>query len=392
MGYFCILYDVRETFFAFLCIVLFPFISWLCILCARNKIKVQCMIPSKTVFVGQKKSMKICIVNRSILPISNLKLTIIYQNTLVQKEAKEELVLSVMGKSSQEIELSFRTEYIGAINVRVNSIALCDYTKCFVVKKKLSYENQMIVLPEPCVIKGNFSAKTQEMLENEAQLLPKPGTDQTELLAVREYQPGDRFARIHWKLSDKYDDYMVKEYMMPLYYYPLFLLDLRRLEDSKSHEILDTMLSAFYSIALWHVQNESLFEAGFYDKKYETMELHVISSKEELETFMLESYNACYVDGTSQCLQRFYTMKPTKMYSNILYFTGDNKSDQSLIEEMAAYLVLFKVGGQSSDKKEDMDNTQGDRMSVINREKMNQDLLEMIRDYRQENKGDQRNA
>jgi uncharacterized protein (DUF58 family) len=42
-----------------------------------------------------------------------------------------------------------------------------------------------------------------------------PGHDNSELFAVREYRKGDRLQNIHWKLTAKQDDLMVKEHSLP---------------------------------------------------------------------------------------------------------------------------------------------------------------------------------
>ena len=42
------------------------------------------------------------------------------------------------------------------------------------------------------------------------------GEDTSEVFDIREYRSGDTSHRIHWKLSAKTDDFMVKEYSLPM--------------------------------------------------------------------------------------------------------------------------------------------------------------------------------
>ena len=42
-----------------------------------------------------------------------------------------------------------------------------------------------------------------------------PGYDNSELFQVREYRPGDRIQNIHWKLTAKQEELMVKEHALP---------------------------------------------------------------------------------------------------------------------------------------------------------------------------------
>ena len=54
----------------------------------------------------------------------------------------------------------------------------------------------------------------------------QPGTDVSQIFDVREYRPGDRLQRIHWKLSAKSDGLLVREDSQPLACAVVFLLDM----------------------------------------------------------------------------------------------------------------------------------------------------------------------
>ncbi len=43
-----------------------------------------------------------------------------------------------------------------------------------------------------------------------------PGDDPGETYDIREYQPGDSIRQIHWKLSGKLDDIMIREKSFPV--------------------------------------------------------------------------------------------------------------------------------------------------------------------------------
>lgn len=45
----------------------------------------------------------------------------------------------------------------------------------------------------------------------------KAGNDPTEIFAIREYAPGDKIRNIHWKISAKMGQTMVKDYGLPLF-------------------------------------------------------------------------------------------------------------------------------------------------------------------------------
>ena len=55
-----------------------------------------------------------------------------------------------------------------------------------------------------------------QQIESDAYAADRIGSDPSELLGIRAYREGDPLNRIHWKLSGKYDQPMLKEMAMPV--------------------------------------------------------------------------------------------------------------------------------------------------------------------------------
>ena len=55
----------------------------------------------------------------------------------------------------------------------------------------------------------------------------RPGDDPAEVLQIREYRSGDRIQRIHWKMTAREGELMVKEYSRPVFCAVVLFLDLR---------------------------------------------------------------------------------------------------------------------------------------------------------------------
>ena len=54
------------------------------------------------------------------------------------------------------------------------------------------------------------------MLDSEEYSAVKPGFDPSETFGIREYRPGDSIKTIHWKLSQKSGDTMIRELSLPV--------------------------------------------------------------------------------------------------------------------------------------------------------------------------------
>ena len=341
LGYYFIFYNRRVTLLIFLAVAIFPLISTALLLWSRNKITIELDTEPNVVTKQEDCKVFVWIRNESILPISKLEVNVFYGNSMFARKEAKTLTLSLLGQSSQEIELHLVPEYTGNVQLRIEKITVWEFSRCVKLYKKVNVQNDIIVLPREVKISETLHVGSWNLFENESVLLPKPGSDQTELLNIREYLEGDRISRIHWKLSNKYDELMIKEYASPLYYYPLFLLDLRRPYKEDAMDYMEAIYEAFTSIALWHIEQEQPLEAAFYDVRQNWLMKRVLSTREELYDFLHECYDNSYQLETSQCLRTFYALNESHRYSNVVYFTTELESDLPILQKMDAYCVYF---------------------------------------------------
>ena len=75
----------------------------------------------------------------------------------------------------------------------------------------------------------------------------KPGDDPSELFDIRPYREGDQLSRIHFKLSSKYEETMVKEMSLPISVGTLLLLE-QNGSPSENERLLDITASLSFSL------------------------------------------------------------------------------------------------------------------------------------------------
>ena len=96
--------------------------------------------------------------------------------------------------------------------------------------------------------------------ENDGTLPVVKGDDPSELFELRDYQPGDKISRVHWKLSDKHDRLIVKEYGRVVSAETLILLDL----NAEAQDI-DACLDALRKYSAYFTKNAQLCEVIWFD-------------------------------------------------------------------------------------------------------------------------------
>ena len=104
----------------------------------------------------------------------------------------------------------------GVVRARVEHLLARDLFGLAAWKRPVSAVAATVVLPvlfQPEVV---LTESAFAMLDSEEYSAVKPGFDPSETFGIREYRPGDSIKTIHWKLSQKSGDTMVRELSLPV--------------------------------------------------------------------------------------------------------------------------------------------------------------------------------
>lgn len=104
----------------------------------------------------------------------------------------------------------------GGYEYRLKRMRVYDWTGWFYLAKRLNQSATTQLLPNVQELPIQLSGAVKNFF-GEAEVFDdlRGGTDHSEVFQIREYVPGDRLQNIHWKLSAKSDDLMVREYSLP---------------------------------------------------------------------------------------------------------------------------------------------------------------------------------
>lgn len=159
-------------------------------------------------------SVKVKVTNNSKLPILSCYTVVEYKNRYREDKKKEILYFSATSKKWSEsefvVEKNIASETCGVIDVTITEAGLMDFMGLFLKKWKNPVTKEVIILPlkrEGVVMDSHlYACESSEPVESQGK-----GSDIMEVSDVREYIPGDCLKDIHWKLSAKTGDLMVKE-------------------------------------------------------------------------------------------------------------------------------------------------------------------------------------
>lgn len=154
--------------------------------------------------------------NRFVIPLTKVRVTVRYGESLERKFKKVHMVLKQ--RKNREITEECRVTICepGNYVFLLDRIRIYDVTGLFYITKREKAKEHALVLPEPTAIPVSIGERVRNFF-GDADTFDdlRPGYDPSETFDVREFRDGDRLQSVHWKLSAKSDELVVKESSLP---------------------------------------------------------------------------------------------------------------------------------------------------------------------------------
>jgi len=167
---------------------------------------------------GEDVSLTLTVSHKGLLPIAPITLTLC---DLLGGEEEPVRLRSASGRK-QQLRFPFNARHVGALEVGVTKYKVEDVFGLFSLTKTPQTPcAQLLVLPLPFETEDLKFAPGDEGLESMA----RATEDISSPADVRAYQPGDPLKKIHWKLSVRKGDLLVRRFEQPTLPDALVLLD-----------------------------------------------------------------------------------------------------------------------------------------------------------------------
>ena len=264
-----VLYLEVQALYIFIILLLLPLLLFAQLLVVRRNLSITLVSNTRLAIAGSDGiHLSLFVYNTSILPITCIKIKVIYKNMFALEEEKQVFTISVGAKSENQIDFILHSSHTGLVKARIEKVKIYDFIRLFSRKKKLKAEVTVPVLPEVYAIGSDITIREPEFIESDVFSKNKPGDDSSEVFDIREYKEGDRIHRIHWKLSSKKDMIMVKDYSLPIANSATVLINTsfpNGLKDKLAY--LDALLATTASISYHLLFNEYHHYVAWYDQK-----------------------------------------------------------------------------------------------------------------------------
>ena len=167
------------------------------------------------------------------------------------------LKLTGMPGSQQRLTLNFHAAHVGVTSPGVKRVVITDLLGMFTVEKSPKAQGgELIVLPLPF----DVGALTYAAGDSGAESMARAAEDVTSPSDVRAYQQGDAMKKIHWKLSMRKQELMVRRFEAPVMPDALVLLDCSKppktADESAQLDLRDALLETAASVMQQNINTD----------------------------------------------------------------------------------------------------------------------------------------
>lgn len=352
-------YIYSDSYFALfllvasLCMVLFLRIS---INLIKGKVKYTIKV-SETINKNIYGTCILKIENNSIFPIAKAKILVEFKNILTGEKYEEEIYISVKGKSNHVIYWDLKSQYCGNLDIRLKEVKYYDYFGMFSTKEVLDIDTNTFILPNTFYMNVELMEKPIQTTDSTMYSTSKKGLDSSEIFGIKEYEQGDNSKNIHWKLSSKLDEIIIKELGSPVDNSILILLDSLIPKNSQDvlPEVLDAMVEAFVSMSKSLLENEQVHSIAWFDDEGE-LEISEINFIDDLSALLKDLLSINRQRSEESAINRYLNMDTVYNFTHITYITNEDAEEFNgdLIKEYSVAILECKT--LHSGKKQDIES------------------------------------
>ena len=223
-------------------------------------------------------------------------------------------------KSHGEVSFLLNSQLCGSTSLEENSVQIYDIFGLASVKKKIMNEKETIVLPNTFSPQLEITTYKSKDIEADEYSQIKSGFDPSETFAIRSYQPGDSLNRIHWKLSEKFDDILIRESGLPVKHSFFVLLETAlHSSGEKEPQVDDALLEIMVSLCQKMSEEGISFDVGWEDYQTRSFFRCNIGNLDDLSGIVNKLMHTSYQKDDSDGATYFWESCGEASFEHIIY-------------------------------------------------------------------------
>lgn len=326
--FFYVLYiwDFSLVLLVTLCAI--PVIMFFLLFITKRLISAELKIKDTAVAKNEAFDVQLSISNRSFFPIGKAEAVIEYYNVFSNQINDIHLHFPIQSRNSHCLTFQLSSKFCGIIKLKCAYIAIYDPLRIFKFKICRNISNSTIILPEGYDISAFIADIDRESDESEIFSESRAGDDPSEVFDLREYYPGDKVNRIHWKLSSKKENWIIREFSLPVDSPTLIFLNLYCPEDSEyTLPLYDTLIESFVAVSRFMIENERVHKLVYFNAGDRQFIEYIIDSIDALSNAAYQIMMSIRDDLMCDKPEKYFLETQLDSLTSFTYITADDNED-----------------------------------------------------------------
>lgn len=213
--------------------------------------------------VRRKIPLIIKIRHKNKMPMGMIEIELLHENIMYNEKYEETILLQPSEKKDMKYIHKIKMRDCGNVRISVVRVKCYDKLGLFCWHQKSDIRLETLVYPAQIRLNIQLSGKAQTTVSGELYDQTRKGQDVSEVFGLRDYNEGDPLGSIHWKLSSKVDDLVVREFAHPSNYNILILYDMmkecgeEKIANQRNNAVLALVSALSYSLIEHNLEHDA---------------------------------------------------------------------------------------------------------------------------------------
>ncbi len=337
----CIIFYVMYLWdFALVLLIIMtvlPIIMLISVIYIKHNVSVSFYLNEDSAVKNQDFPVQLIVENKGLLPVGKSEAEIEYYNVFNNEINSFKVYFPIQATNSQSITFDIRSKFCGIVNVSCAYVRIYDPMRIFSFRIAKKLNTEIPVMPEGHEISGEISFTDRVNEDSQLFSVHKAGDDPSEVFDLRDYNPGDRLNRIHWKLSSKKDDLVVKDYSLPVDIPSTVFLNLKCYEKTKyTLPVFDTLIETLVSVSKFMLENERSHTIVYYNEKNELFMEILVRNLEDLSYAVRDIIYSVTDNAGCEIPEQYFTENNELSLSSLTFISSMPDTDiMTMLDENA---------------------------------------------------------
>lgn len=310
--------------------------TWLIYINNRINVSMDSVIPIAD--KNQKIPITFTLQNHSEIFSAHVRVLLQIENSFTGERKRISKSGSVKKNGIETLTFILEAQSCGNLTVSMKEYWIYDILSIFKIRRRKTEIQQIGILPECHLIPVEVTRKTREFIADADEYSDREsGDDPSEIYQIRAYREKDSLHDVHWKLSAKADELLVKEHGRPLGCVVLIWLNLQ--VNKKIKKIfLAEILEVAASLSMSLLEQKCVHMVAWYEEENQKIQKKRISKEEHIyELLSRLLYTTAYQENVErQFEEAFRGME----FSTTVEIRADGKVFVNQEEKMELYFIV----------------------------------------------------